>query len=140
MSTEENKALFRRFIEQVANQGDLSVIHELMPPDYIENQELPDGAPEGRDGMEQFFRQWKQGFTDRNVTIDLEVAEGDLVTVFETWRGTHTGEFLGIPPTGKTIKVASVDIVRVADGMFIEHWGVMDMLVLMQQLGVVPTE
>jgi steroid delta-isomerase-like uncharacterized protein len=140
MSTDENKALFRRFIEQVANQGDLSVIHQMMPPDFIENQELPAGAPQGRDGVEHFFRQWTQGFTDRNITLDLEVAEGDLVTTFQTWRGTHSGEFLGIPATGKTIKVPAVDIVRVADGMFVEHWGVMDMLVLMQQLGAIPIE
>ena len=112
----------------------------MMPPDFIENQDLPAGAPQGRDGVEQFFREWRQGFTDRNVTIDVEVAEDDLVTAFQTWRGTHTGEFLGIPPTGKIIMVPAVDIVRVADGMFAEHWGVMDMLVLMQQLGVVPTE
>jgi steroid delta-isomerase-like uncharacterized protein len=140
MSLDENKALFRRFIEQVANKGDLSVIHEMMPPDFIENQELPAGAPQGRDGVEQFFREWRQGFTDRNVTLDLEVAEGDLVTTFQTWRGTHTGEFLGIPATGKTVKVTGVDIVRVADGMLVEHWGILDMLLLMQQLGVIPTE
>jgi len=140
MSIEENKALFRRFMEQVANQGDLSVIHELMPADFIENQELPAGAPQGRDGVEQFFREWKQGFSDQNVTLDLEVAEADLVTTFQTWRGTHTGEFLGIPATGKTVKVSGVDIVRVADGMLVEHWGILDMLLLMQQLGVIPVE
>ena len=140
MSTEENKALFRRFMQRVANQGDLSVIHQMMPPDFVENQELPAGAPQGRDGVEHFFRQWSQGFTDRNVTLDLEVAEGDLVTTYQTWRGTHTGEFLGIPATGKTVKVQAVDIVRVADGMLVEHWGILDMLVLMQQLGVIASE
>jgi steroid delta-isomerase-like uncharacterized protein len=140
MSTEKNKALFRRFIEQVANQGDLSVIHEMMPPDFIENQDLPAGAPQGRDGVEHFFRQWRQGFTDRNVTIDLEVAENDIVTAYQTWSGTHTGEFLGIPATGKAVKVTAVDIVRVADGLLVEHWGIMDMLLLMQQLGVIPAE
>lgn len=74
MSTDENKALFRRFIDRVANQGDLSVIHELLPPNFIENQDLPAGASQGWDGVEHFFRQWRQGFTDRNVTLDLEVA------------------------------------------------------------------
>ena len=140
MSTEKNKALFRRFIEQVANQGDLSAIHEMMPPDFIENKDLPAGAPQGRDGVEHFFRQWRQGFTDRNVTIDLEVAENDIVTAYQTWSGTHTGEFLGIPATGKAVKVTAVDIVRVADGLLVEHWGIMDMLLLMQQLGVIPAE
>ena len=140
MSAEENKALLRRFIEQVANKGDLSVIHELMPPDFVENQELPAGAPQGRDGVEHFFRQWRQGFADRNVRLDLEVAEGDLVTTYQTWRGTHTGEFLGIPATGKAVKVSGVDIVRVADGLIVEHWGILDMLLLMQQLGVIPAE
>jgi steroid delta-isomerase-like uncharacterized protein len=112
----------------------------MLPADFIENQELPAGVPQGRDGVEHFFREWTQGFTDRNVTIDVEVAEGDLVTGYQTWRGTHTGEFLGIPATGKTIKVTAVDILRVADGKFVEHWGILDLLLLMQQLGVIPAE
>ena len=91
-------------------------------------------------GVEYFFRQWRQGFTERNVTIDLEVAENDIVTTYQTWRGTHTGEFVGIPATGKTIKVSAVDIVRVADGMLVEHWGILDMLLLMQQIGVIPSD
>ena len=139
MSTEENKALFRRFMEQVGNKGDLSVIDELMTADFVEHEPLGPGMLPGRDGVKQFFQGWRTGFPDGKITLDVEVAEGDLVTCFETWQGTHTGEFMGIPASGKQVKFEAVDIIRVADGQFVEHWGIIDALRLMEQVGAIPT-
>jgi predicted ester cyclase len=138
MATETNKALFRRFMEEVANRGNLGVIDEFMVPDFEEHEELPPGAPAGREGVRYFFREWRSGFPDGRVTLDLEIAEGDLVTCYETWQGTHTGTFLGIPPSGKRVLFRGIDIVRVADGKAVEHWGVSDMLSLQRQLGLIP--
>jgi predicted ester cyclase len=138
MSTEENKALFRRFVEQVANQGDLSVVDELLIPTFVEHEVLPPGTPSGRDGVKHFFQTWRRGFPDGRVTLDLVIAEGDLVTAYETWTGIHAGEFMGIPASGKSVKFQAVDIIRVVDGEFVEHWGISDTMSLMQQLGVIP--
>jgi predicted ester cyclase len=138
MSTEENKALFNRFMNEVANKGNLTAIDELMSPDFVEHEELPPGTPPGREAAKYFFAQWRQGFPDGQVTLEKEIAEGDLVSVYETWRGTHTGEFFGIPASGKPVSFKVIDILRVANGKFVEHWAVADNLSLMQQIGAIP--
>ncbi len=92
----------------------------------------------GREGVKQFFREWRTGFRDGHVNIDLEIAEGDLVTCYETWSGTHSGTFLGIPASGKQVSFAAVDIIRVADGQFVEHWGITDVMGFMEQIGASP--
>ncbi len=66
------------------------------------------------------------------------IAEGDKVVIRQTWSGTHKGEFMGIPATGRRVSIAVIDIIRVADGRFVEHWGQLDMMGMMQQLGAIP--
>ncbi len=138
MSVEENKALFRRLIEEVANQGNLAAIDELVAPDFVEHEELPPGIPPGLEGLRAFFAAWRRGFPDGRVTLELEIAEDDLMAGYETWRGTHQGEFFGIPPSGQPVTFKVIDIVRVANGKVVEHWAVSDNLSLMQQLGAIP--
>ena len=138
MSTEQNKALVRRLVEEVINQGNVSVIDELAMPDFVEHEELPPGIPPGLEGSKAMFTMLRSGFPDLNATIEHLIAEGDEVVLHMTWRGTHTGEFMGIPPTGNSISVNVIDIMRVAEGKFVEHWGVMDSMAMMHQLGVVP--
>ena len=135
MSTTANKALFRRFLDEVANQGHMATIDELVAPDFIEHEELPPGVPSGLEGTRYYFSAWLQGFPDGQVTIEVEIAEGDLVAALTTWRGTHTGEFLGTPPSGRPVEYKVVDIVRVADGRLVEHWAVTDTLTMLQQMG-----
>jgi steroid delta-isomerase-like uncharacterized protein len=77
-------------------------------------------------------------FPDSRVTIDDMIAEGDQVVTKKTFRGTHEGEFAGIPPTGKTVELQFVDIMRVHNGKIVEHWNCIDQLSFMQQLGVIP--
>jgi steroid delta-isomerase-like uncharacterized protein len=138
MSTEQNKALFRRFAEQLATQGNLSVIDELVAPDFVEHEQLPPGVPASREGVKQLFSLLGSGFPDLQITFHDMIAEGDKVVAIMTWSGTHKGEFMGIPATGKRVSFQVIDAVRIADGKLVEHWGQMDMMAMMQQVGAIP--
>jgi predicted ester cyclase len=82
----------------------------------------------------------RSAFPDLNATVEDIVAEGDKVVVRQTWTGTHTGgDFMGVPPTGRTVPIGVIDIIRIAGGKFVEHWGQMDAMGMMQQLGAMPT-
>ena len=81
----------------------------------------------------------RSAFPDFKATIDDLVAEGDKVVIRQTWTGTHKGEFMGVPPTGKSVSFGVIDILRIAGGKVVEHWGLMDSMSLMQQLGASPT-
>jgi len=138
MSAEQNKALVRQLVEEVINQGNICVIDELIIPDFVEHEELPPGIPPGREGPKVLFTMLRSGFPDIKATIEHLIAEGDQVVLHMTWTGTHKGEFMGIPPTGKSISINVIDILVIAEGRFVEHWGVMDSMAMMQQLGVAP--
>ena len=137
MSTEENKALTLRLIEEVINQGKLSTIDELIAADAVDHS-LPPGLPPGREGVKLFLGMIRTAFPDIHETVEDIIAEGDTVVTRTTWRGTHQGALLGIAPTGKQVSVSGIDISRVASGMFVEHWQSADDLGLLQQLGVIP--
>jgi len=138
MSAESNKQLFQRFLDEVVSRKNLEAIDEFVARDFIEHEELPPGVPPGLEGIKFFFAEWAKGFPDGRASLDMSIAEGDLVVGYETWRGTHTGEYLGMPPSGKTVAYKVIDIVRVANGKVVEHWGVGDNLALMQQIGAIP--
>jgi steroid delta-isomerase-like uncharacterized protein len=138
MSTEQNKALVRQLVEEAINQGNMSVIDEFLIPDFIEHEELPPGIPPGREAPKTLFTRLRSAFPDLKATIEHLIAEGDEVVLHMTWTGTQKGEFMGIPPTGKSISINVIDILGIVEGKFVEHWGVMDSMAMMQQLGVVP--
>ncbi len=138
MSTEQNKALVRRLVEEVINQGNIRVVDELAAPNFVEHEELPPGVPPGLEGSKAMFGMLHSAFPDLKATIEHLVAESDQVVLHMIWTGTHKGEFMGIPPTGKSISVNVIDILSIADGKFVEHWGVMDQMAMMQQLGLAP--
>ena len=138
MSIEQNKAMFRRMVEEMFNQGHLSVVDEVMAADFVEHEELPPGLPGGLEGVKVLTAQLREAFPDFKAVIEDLVAEGDRVVSRMVWTGTQKGEFMGIPPTGKSISVEVIDIVRVGGGKFVEHWGIMDNMTMMQQLGVMP--
>lgn len=135
MSAEELKALYRRFITEVANQGNMSVADEILAPDIAEHEKLPPGIPANRDGIKQLFTMIRDAFPDLCITIEDQIAEADKVVARVTLRGTHRGEFLGIPATGKRVAYGAIDISRIARGRLVEHWGIPDYLSLLQQLG-----
>jgi steroid delta-isomerase-like uncharacterized protein len=139
MSIEENKALMRRFYEEI-NKGNLAIIlDELMAANVVEHSPfVPEQAP-GRQGILELFTMIRTVFPDLRITVEDIVAEGDKVVSRGTFSGTHKGEFMGIAPTGKQITVGLIEIVRIVAGKMVEHWNVVDNLGMMQQLGVVPT-
>lgn len=138
MSTEENKALTRRIFEEGVNQNKPSVFDELFAPNFAIH-DAPFGAQRGPEGFRQLIGMFRTGFPDLRVTIEEELAEGDRVIHRGYATATHKGDFQGIPPTGKQVKINYIDIWRVANGKMVENWVQMDLLGLMQQLGVVPT-
>ena len=138
MSTEQNKALVRQLVEEAINQGNISAIDELLIPDFVEHEELPPGIPSGREAPKVLFTMLRSAFPDLKATTEHLIAEGDEVVLHMTWTGTHEGEFMGIPPTGKRISINVIDILGMAEGKCVEHWGVMDSMAMMQQLGVIP--
>jgi steroid delta-isomerase-like uncharacterized protein len=137
MGTEGNKDVARRYYEAVLNGGDLAALDELAVPDYEEHDPLP-GQGTGRAGLEDRVRMLRSAF-DPHFTIEDVIAEGDRVVVRWTNDGTHVGEFLGMPPSGRSFSIAGVDIHRVRDGRLAEHWHVVDQLSMLQQLGFVPS-
>ena len=138
MSTAQNKELVRQMVEKVFNQGNVSQADEFLAPDFAEREELPPGIPRDREGVKQLTTMLRSAFPDFKATIDDIVAEGDKVVIRQTWSGSHKGEFMGIPATGRSVSFGVIDIIRIADGKFVEHWGQMDSMSLMQQLGAIP--
>ena len=133
---ERNKAVVRRFIEEVQNRKDWAAYDELNAPDFV-NLSAPPGVPADREGGKMFLTAFTNAFPDSHISVDDMIAEGDRVVTKKTMTGTHTGEFNGIPPTGKRVEIQYVDILRVRDGRIIEHWLSMDQLDFMRQLGVI---
>ncbi len=138
MSAEQNKAVMRRMMEEIFNQGNTDLVDELVAPDFVEHEELPPGVPQGPEALKALPSMFRGAFPDFKVTINDMIAEGDKVVVRSTWTGTHQGEFMGIPATGQCVSFEVLDIVRMADGRAVEHWGQMDNIRMMQQLGVIP--
>ena len=133
-----NKAVVRRFIEEVQNKKNMDVFDELNAEDFV-NLSAPPGMPTDRAGGTMFLGGFLSAFPDSEVTVDDMIAEGDLVATKKTFTGTHTGEFMGIAASGNRVTLQYVDILRLRDGRIIEHWLSMDQLSFMQQLGVIPT-
>jgi steroid delta-isomerase-like uncharacterized protein len=135
---ERNKAVVRRFIEEVQNQKNWDSYDELNADDFV-NLSAPPGVPSDREGGKMFLAGFLNAFPDCHVTIDDMIAEGDRVATKKTFTGTHTAELNGIPPTGKQVSITYIDILRLRNGKIVEHWLSMDQMSFMQQLGVLPT-
>jgi steroid delta-isomerase-like uncharacterized protein len=138
MSAEENKAVVRRFFEEAWNKKNLAVIDELVGRDY-QGHSLPPGLAPGVEGLKQLMGMYHTAFPDTRMTIEDQIAEGNSVVTRWTARGTHQGDLMGIPPTGKQVTVQGIDINRFAGGKMVAHWGEFDQMGMMQQLGVVPS-
>ncbi len=135
--SQENKALVRRLIEEAWNEGKLAVIDELLSPDYVLHIPFP-GAASDREGYKQAVAMHHTAFAGFRLMIEDTVAEGDKVVIRWTIRGTHKGEYMGIAPTGKPVTYTGISIRRIEGGKIVEEWLELDMLGLMQQMGVVP--
>lgn len=138
MSAEENKVLLRRYIEEVLNQGNIEAVDKFFAADCVDHTAPPGTAP-GATGIRQLLTETLAAFSNIHATIEDIIAEENKVVTRFTARGTHTGEFLGIAPTGKEVSLMQISIDRVSGGKIVEHWGLADQIALMQQLGFAPS-
>ena len=138
MSTEISKALVRREYEDGVNQKDFGIRDSVLASNYIAH--FPGLPPlQGIEAFRQFTSGFFAAFPDLQTTIEDLIAEGDKVAIRQTWHGTHKGNFLGIPPTGKRVSFTSTEFYRVANGVLAEEWIELDMLGLLQQIGAIPS-
>jgi steroid delta-isomerase-like uncharacterized protein len=137
MSTEENKARVQRFYEEVFNRKNTAALDEFIDPHAVDHS-APAGAPGGIEGARQFAGMFLAAFPDVRFTVEDLIAEGDQVVARLTQSGTHHGMFLGLPPTGKRVKVTGIEIFRLAGGKIVEEWWQEDLLGLLRQLGAIP--
>ncbi len=136
MSTEDNKALVRRFYEEVFNMRNLALVDQLCTTNHIFHN--PPMTLHGREEFKQYLSLYITAFPDARFTVENEIAEGDRVVSRYTFRGTHQGELMGIPPTGKQVTVTGIIINRIVNGQSEEGWLNFDALGLLQQIGAIP--
>ena len=134
---EANKAVYRRMVEEIVNQGKFEVVQEIFHPDYVDHV-APPGTTPGLAGVEEIFTMFRTGFPDVKFHIDQMVGEGNYVATLVHGEGTQTGQFIQFPPSGKHAVWRSVGFFRVEDGLIREHWGIPDLLGLLIQIGIIP--
>jgi steroid delta-isomerase-like uncharacterized protein len=137
MSAEDNKALVRRFVKEFWNEGNTATADELMAVDA--EIHMPTGEVVSLDELKSFAGAWRESFPDWHSTFEELIVEGDRVAERWTGRGTHRGELQGIPPTGKRVEAPGSVFYRIVGGKIVEFRGQLDMMSLMQQLGVIPS-
>jgi steroid delta-isomerase-like uncharacterized protein len=135
MTDQEMRAITDRFTDKAWNGGDLDVIDELFSEDYV-GHDAPNPEPvHGTEGMKNFLRMYHGAFSDANIVLDDTLVDGDKVVTRWTGTGTHDGDLMGIPATGKAVRFTGIRIFRVADGKIVEGWVNWDTFGLMRQLG-----
>ena len=139
MSEEANKALMRRMVEEILNRGNLEAADEIFAPDYVLHDPASPEEVRGPEGFKGFVGVFHTAFPDLHLTIEDQIAEGDnkMVTRYRV-SGTHRGDLMGLPPSGKRVTFVGVGVTRTSDGKIVETWEHYDALGLMQQLGIVP--
>ena len=135
--SEANKTIARRLVEEAFNKGNYGVIEELVAPTIV-NHDPATGDETGVDGVRQNIDRYRSAFPDVKITIEEQVADGDLVASRWTATGTHKGELMGIAPTGKESTVTGLTLDKIKDGKIVESWTNWDTLGMLQQLGVIP--
>ena len=130
-----NKKLVNRLFNEALNERKLEITEELIHKDYV-NFSFPGGV-KGPEAFKNIGRMFVSSFPDMKITVEDILEEGDKLATYGYWEGTHKGDFQGISATGKTVKVNYMDIWKVTDGKLHENWVQMDIVGLMQQLGVI---
>jgi steroid delta-isomerase-like uncharacterized protein len=137
MSSEDNKVLAQRWLDKVWNEGDLSLIDELVAHNYVLHDPMRPGL-RGRTGIKESIATFRAAFPDLHFTIEDQVAENERVVTRYTVEGTHLGPIMGIAPTGKHGIITGIDIYCITDGKIEEAWSNWDALRLLQEMGVIP--
>jgi steroid delta-isomerase-like uncharacterized protein len=140
VTIEDNKALVRSIFEDGVSKGRVDAIHAATSPAFFDHDiHVDTGIAGGPDDLREAILNIRAGFPDVEVTVHQVIAEGDYVVTRNTWRGTHLGEFNGIPPTGNRIEITGIVIWRLEDGLIRERWATIDTLTMLRQLGVLPS-
>jgi steroid delta-isomerase-like uncharacterized protein len=134
MSVEENKQIVRRY-QEIYNSNNLDALEEVVSENLLTPSIMP-GIPSGIEGAKVAHKIMLTGFPDYQTVIDDLIAEGDQVVARITMSGTHTGNFMGIPATGKRVEFTGIYIARIMGGKIVEHWGEEDGVSLLTQLGI----
>ena len=132
--SQANKDFVRNLVEEVQNKHNLDAIDDFHSTDFVNRSAIAGFSPT-RDGMREGMGRMLAAFPDLQATIHDQIAEDDKVVTRKTLHATHKGDLMGVPATGKRVSIEVIDIVRVKDNKAVEHWAVVDMLGLMQQIG-----
>ena len=138
--SEENKAIARRALEEIFSaQGDLDVADELIAPNYIGHDPVSPEDVHGPEGVKEFASMYRNAFPDVQMSVEDQIAEGDMVVTRWIASGTHQGDFMGIAPSGNRVTVSGTSIERIVNGKIEETWDNYDALGMMQQIGAIPS-
>jgi len=137
-SSDAAKAVVRRNTEEVQSRGNFDVFEELFADDFVDHTPQPNTTPDKK-GVRDLYHRLRAAFPDFHADIHWQAADGEMVTTYKTYHGTHLGMFLGVAPTGRKIRFETVDVMRVRNGKITDHWGVANLFSLMQQLGAIKT-
>jgi steroid delta-isomerase-like uncharacterized protein len=137
--SEENKALARRWADIFA-QGNLDLVDEIYASDFVGHDPAMPEDMRGVEGAREFYSLYQSAFPDAEITIEDQIAEGDMVVTRWTGRGTHRGDLMGVPPSGNRVEVAGITISRIEGGKVTEEWDNYDALGMMQQIGAIPEQ
>src|SRR5579859_5738102 len=127
-------AVVRRNTEEVQGKGDWRVFEQLFAPDFVDHTPQPGGGAD-RASVRRLYQMMRTALPDWRPVIHWQAADGDLVTTYKTYHGTHLGPLLGIPPSGRKVSFETVDVRRVRNGQIIEHWGAANFLKALEQIG-----
>jgi steroid delta-isomerase-like uncharacterized protein len=134
MSLAENKSLVRRLVDEAQVGGRLETVDELLAEQFVDHSPLP-GLPPTREGVKMLFAGLRAAFPDLRIAISEQIAEDDRVATRKTFRGTHNGDFLGVPASGRPVEFEVIDILTFESGKITEHRVILDQLGLLKQLG-----
>ena len=137
MAVGNNKQIFERAVAEVFGRGNLEAVEEFFSPDFKEHEEGP-GKGRGREGLKDIVRSVRGAFPDLVVKIESISEDGDQTWARVTFSGTNTGELMGFPPSGRKATWTAIDQCRYLDGKLIEHWGAVDLLSMLHQVGIAP--
>ena len=135
---DEHRELFSRWFEELWNKKNYSITQELVDPEFTAHGAGGQDIKQGPNGVAEMVQVWHKAFPDGRMSMDDILTENDLSVIRMTFRGTHMGDFYGVPPSGKRIEVTSIGIDRVVNGKIAEGWGELNMLGMMQQMGAIP--
>ena len=136
MSTADHTAIVLRYIEEVLNTGDPEAVATFIDPTYVRHDPGLPFVVQGPDGIRQLMMAFHNAFPDIHIACQTSIADGDMVAVHLTVTGTNRGELMGMPPTGKSINMATIEIYRLAGDKIVEQWVVADNAAMLRQLGV----